>query len=835
MEYCEKEQKQKNDLTKAGRHVSENLKMRFENMSGYAFDDVRIHYNSSKPAQVEAAAYTAGNEVYLGAGQERHLGHELGHVLQQKRGHIPLTIQYKGLMINHDPALEREADMLAEKAMEFRADTSTFGRNTKVSVPSSDAAVVQMGKWKWSAQSGKWHLESGDYASGPPKRAGQKDGEIYDEQLSLIVTGQSIRAPKQQEKFQFDTTYTGDDEQYRELMETLRDILLNGGELDAKQMQQMNTYFSNASFFGRYLKEMQGRLHEGDPLLQRWQELLEAFEAEAGSSVFTRDIDSGELSGQPVSGGTMSVVDRMQRGLGRIRNYKDLNRGGGAGSYVRFVAERKRPAEGGEASNALNVGSLASAGVTVLYDAKSVVRDNSAPAGLVFNKQDSAGRIFETDAPTPDELRRKGRMSEEILKRENPDNQIPYSKKIQVPAFSDEYIMENAIQGLAELTRQAGQGQSAKEEYNETILFAGAKISRIKAVLLHMPIDPTGGLPVKKVFSQKQKQRQQRKSDRASQLISDEQLAIQLQIRTIDAEVKKIRQNTNKNNQDDNVQKIIELEREKSRLIEQRNELARKRVPEVKDFVFMPARKVSTDVSIRSPYLFEKGMLPPVLQKWYDEKGYGGVPVKYLFEHVSPGNVKREALPVLADSIWARGYARWQEDICREKTSEALKAHDAKDVAQMSISSISLYTIPSSSTSSSMGRASRPKLLSKEHSSAVPPSSTEQKSGVQAQNFAMLDVNNCLIDALSMAARNRVPSRAEIMAVRTKLLSFGFQFGEMLFASERIVRLIMDTMQIRRPVLVHYSGIQDESLLKEYGGPPVEIYHRGLHFSANRP
>jgi hypothetical protein len=33
------------------------MKTRFENLSGLSFDDVRVHYNSNKPAQLQALAY----------------------------------------------------------------------------------------------------------------------------------------------------------------------------------------------------------------------------------------------------------------------------------------------------------------------------------------------------------------------------------------------------------------------------------------------------------------------------------------------------------------------------------------------------------------------------------------------------------------------------------------------------------------------------------------------------------------------------------------------------------------------------------------------------------
>lgn len=90
--------------------IPDTMKTRFENLSGFSFDDVRIHYNSDKPAQLQALAYTRGNQVYVGPGQEMHLGHELGHVVQQKTGTVRKTLTIGGLPVNDDKHLEHQAE-----------------------------------------------------------------------------------------------------------------------------------------------------------------------------------------------------------------------------------------------------------------------------------------------------------------------------------------------------------------------------------------------------------------------------------------------------------------------------------------------------------------------------------------------------------------------------------------------------------------------------------------------------------------------------------------------------------------------------------------------------
>ncbi len=91
------------------------MKANFEQSSGFSFDDVQVHYNSERPAKLDALAYTQGNQVYLGPGQEKHLPHELGHVVQQKMGIVHADTRHKsGAMLNTEERLERDADRLGK-------------------------------------------------------------------------------------------------------------------------------------------------------------------------------------------------------------------------------------------------------------------------------------------------------------------------------------------------------------------------------------------------------------------------------------------------------------------------------------------------------------------------------------------------------------------------------------------------------------------------------------------------------------------------------------------------------------------------------------------------
>lgn len=94
------------------------LKAGIESLSGIAMDDVHVHYSSSKPAHAQALAYTQGTSIHLAQGQEHHLPHEAWHVIQQKQGRVQPTSQTNEIMLNDEPALEREADQMGTKVIQ---------------------------------------------------------------------------------------------------------------------------------------------------------------------------------------------------------------------------------------------------------------------------------------------------------------------------------------------------------------------------------------------------------------------------------------------------------------------------------------------------------------------------------------------------------------------------------------------------------------------------------------------------------------------------------------------------------------------------------------------
>jgi GNAT superfamily N-acetyltransferase len=120
------------------------LKSGVETLSGIALGDVRVHLNSPRPAQLQALAYTQGNEIHVAPGQARHLPHEAWHVVQQKQGRARATTQLKGgVAVNDDAGLEREADVMGRQAAQLQGAAHAPSPTPIAAAQDSDPLAVQ--------------------------------------------------------------------------------------------------------------------------------------------------------------------------------------------------------------------------------------------------------------------------------------------------------------------------------------------------------------------------------------------------------------------------------------------------------------------------------------------------------------------------------------------------------------------------------------------------------------------------------------------------------------------------------------------------------------------
>ena len=107
----------------SGYPLPEDVRAKMEGSFGTDFSAVRLH-EGPHVRSMGALAYTQGTDIHFAPAQrdsgsqrgQELLGHELAHVVQQAEGRVSTTTQAKGLAINDDASLEKEADEMGAKA-----------------------------------------------------------------------------------------------------------------------------------------------------------------------------------------------------------------------------------------------------------------------------------------------------------------------------------------------------------------------------------------------------------------------------------------------------------------------------------------------------------------------------------------------------------------------------------------------------------------------------------------------------------------------------------------------------------------------------------------------
>ncbi|WP_052430406.1 eCIS core domain-containing protein [Sporocytophaga myxococcoides] len=142
------------ELSQSGSSSSDKMppfvQRKMESSFGEDFSDVNIHANSSQSKDLNAHAFAKGNDIHFAPGRynpesqkgQELLGHELTHVVQQRQGRVQSTAQKKGVGINDDVGLEKEADLMGEKAA--KGEQLLVGNS--LSTQSSDKMPIQKKK-----------------------------------------------------------------------------------------------------------------------------------------------------------------------------------------------------------------------------------------------------------------------------------------------------------------------------------------------------------------------------------------------------------------------------------------------------------------------------------------------------------------------------------------------------------------------------------------------------------------------------------------------------------------------------------------------------------------
>lgn len=166
-------------------NLPNNIKSGIENLSGYSMGDVKVHYNSNKPAQLQAHAYAQGTDIHIASGQEKHLPHEAWHVVQQKQGRVKPTMQMKGdVKVNDDEGLEREADVMGTKALSSKTAFNQLQSNENEGL-NSGVLQCKMEKSPLNSSSGIIQMESRKDKIARIKRA-QKGTDLGTSKTALI-------------------------------------------------------------------------------------------------------------------------------------------------------------------------------------------------------------------------------------------------------------------------------------------------------------------------------------------------------------------------------------------------------------------------------------------------------------------------------------------------------------------------------------------------------------------------------------------------------------------------------------------------------------------------
>ena len=102
--------------------IPDGMKTHIEYMSQVSLDDVRVHYNSDKPAQKGEVlgkvinAYAEYPNIYIAPGQEHCLGEEIWHLVQQIKGEVKATDSVGGQKFNNESGLEDTAKKLGDES-----------------------------------------------------------------------------------------------------------------------------------------------------------------------------------------------------------------------------------------------------------------------------------------------------------------------------------------------------------------------------------------------------------------------------------------------------------------------------------------------------------------------------------------------------------------------------------------------------------------------------------------------------------------------------------------------------------------------------------------------
>lgn len=149
-------------------------------------------------------AYTQGTEIHVAPGQEKHLPHEVWHVVQQQEGRVKPTIQIQNANINDDENLEREADKVAnlvassiimqqrKTVIHHSSDQSNHQFKTQTSTQRSLQSTSENTLQRKPNDIKSSHVLSVDASGAVTNRAAQRDQVSVAYPINILLTNQLI-------------------------------------------------------------------------------------------------------------------------------------------------------------------------------------------------------------------------------------------------------------------------------------------------------------------------------------------------------------------------------------------------------------------------------------------------------------------------------------------------------------------------------------------------------------------------------------------------------------------------------------------------------------------
>lgn len=125
---------------KRNEDLPEDVQFQMESSFSQDLSNVKIHKNSRRAKELNAHAFTEGNDVHIADGKynpttnegKALIGHELTHVIQQKSGRVSPTVQFNRIGINTEDHLEKEADTIGERVANGSLQNISSQKNNEV-------------------------------------------------------------------------------------------------------------------------------------------------------------------------------------------------------------------------------------------------------------------------------------------------------------------------------------------------------------------------------------------------------------------------------------------------------------------------------------------------------------------------------------------------------------------------------------------------------------------------------------------------------------------------------------------------------------------------------